>query len=253
MPEASRPARLTELATLFLRLGVDRVRGAGSARGDDGRRSRPPPGLADSRAFLDLPGRDEPHSRTQLDRARHPHRARRAGLAGLLDRRRLLHPARGHHLGNRCGGLRPVVDAPVAGALLYGVKPAVIAIVVQALIGLGHSSIRSRWLAIVAIVAAVLPRRASTSWQCSDWLPSRRSLAHPPFYPGRPRGSSVVLCLSASAGAASALAAAPLAPVPFTLTQLFLAFCAHRIRSVRERVRPAGVRSCRVSSSGSAG
>jgi chromate transporter len=119
---------------------------------------------------------------------------------------------------------------PVAGAVLYGVKPAVIAIVVQALIGLGHSSIRSRWLAIVAIVAAVLAA-AGVHELLVLGLAAGASIAGVSTLRSRKAAwILVVLCLSASAGAASALAAAPPAPVPFTLTRLFLAFA--RIGSV---------------------
>jgi hypothetical protein len=46
-------------------------------------------------------------------------------------------------------------SGPQAAALLYGVKPATIAIVVQALYSLGRTAIRSRWLAVVAIAAGV--------------------------------------------------------------------------------------------------
>ncbi|HET7459227.1 MAG TPA: chromate efflux transporter [Gemmatimonadaceae bacterium] len=44
---------------------------------------------------------------------------------------------------------------PAAAGLLYGVKPVVIAVVVQALFGLGHSAVKSRWLASLGIAAVV--------------------------------------------------------------------------------------------------
>ncbi len=45
---------------------------------------------------------------------------------------------------------------PVAAGLLYGVKPVVIAVVLQALWNFSRTAIRNRWLALVGIVAAVL-------------------------------------------------------------------------------------------------
>src|SRR6476469_5942741 len=45
---------------------------------------------------------------------------------------------------------------PAASGMLYGVKPVIIAIVVQALWRLGHSALKSRGLAVVASLAAVL-------------------------------------------------------------------------------------------------
>ena len=44
---------------------------------------------------------------------------------------------------------------PVAG-LFYGVKPVIIAVVVQALWRLGHTAVKTRWLALAGIVGAVL-------------------------------------------------------------------------------------------------
>jgi chromate transporter len=45
---------------------------------------------------------------------------------------------------------------PKAEGLLYGVKPVIIAVVLQALWGLGWSAIKSRWLAVVGAGAATL-------------------------------------------------------------------------------------------------
>jgi chromate transporter len=44
---------------------------------------------------------------------------------------------------------------PAAGGILYGVKPVVIAVVVQALWGLGRTAVKSRWLAAVGIAALI--------------------------------------------------------------------------------------------------
>ncbi|HCF26850.1 MAG TPA: chromate transporter, partial [Cyanobacteria bacterium UBA11049] len=45
---------------------------------------------------------------------------------------------------------------PVATGLLYGVKPVVIAVVLQALIRLGKTAVKSKFLAAIALVAGVL-------------------------------------------------------------------------------------------------
>jgi chromate transporter len=45
---------------------------------------------------------------------------------------------------------------PVASGLLYGVKPVVIAVVLQALWNFSRTAIRSRWLALVGVIAAAL-------------------------------------------------------------------------------------------------
>src|SRR3954464_1642863 len=46
---------------------------------------------------------------------------------------------------------------PAAGGLLYGVKPVVIAVVLQALWGLGRSALKSRRLILLGFTAAVAP------------------------------------------------------------------------------------------------
>ena len=45
---------------------------------------------------------------------------------------------------------------PAASAILYGVKPVVIAVIVQALWGLGRTAIKTAWLAIVGIASLIL-------------------------------------------------------------------------------------------------
>jgi chromate transporter len=44
---------------------------------------------------------------------------------------------------------------PEAGAVLYGVKPVIVAVVVQALVGLGRSAVKTKGLAVVGVAAAV--------------------------------------------------------------------------------------------------
>ena len=230
MPEASRRARLIELATLFLRLGVTAFGGPAAhvaMMEDEVVRRR---GWLTRGAFLDylgatnlIPGPNSTELAIHIGHAR-------AGLAGLLTAGVCFILPAAIISGIAAWAYVRWSMLPVAGALLYGVKPAVIAIVLQALIGLGHSSIRSRWLAIVAIVAAVLAA-AGVHELVVLGLAAFASIvgASTP----RSRAAAwvlVVLCLSAWSGAASALAAEPLAPVSFTLTRLFLAFA--RIGSV---------------------
>ena len=43
---------------------------------------------------------------------------------------------------------------PVAGGILYGVKPVVIAVVLQALFGLGRTAVKGTWLAVLGVAAA---------------------------------------------------------------------------------------------------
>src|SRR5271167_2602047 len=45
---------------------------------------------------------------------------------------------------------------PEAAGLLYGVKPVVIAVVLQALWKLGRSAVKTKWLAVVTVLAVVL-------------------------------------------------------------------------------------------------
>lgn len=114
---------------------------------------------------------------------------------------------------------------PQAVGLLYGIKPVIIAVVLQALWGLGRTAIKSRLLAVLAIVTLIasildvndmivllgggivmLAIRA-----VEDRAAARATLAAIP----------AAACASAAKGAA--LAAAAVA-VPFSLTTLFLFF-----------------------------
>ncbi len=115
---------------------------------------------------------------------------------------------------------------PQAAGLLYGVKPVIIAVVLQALWGLGRTAIKSRMLAALAVAAtaaalldvddmvvllgggiAMLAIRAA-----EDRGAARAALAAIPTAAAR-----------ASGARAAAIAAAAVA-VPFSLTTLFLFF-----------------------------
>ena len=45
-------------------------------------------------------------------------------------------------------------SVPAFGWLLYGVKPVILAVVVQAIVGLAPKAIKTRWLAFIAVIAA---------------------------------------------------------------------------------------------------
>ena len=114
---------------------------------------------------------------------------------------------------------------PQAVGLLYGIKPVIIAVVLQALWGLGRTAIKSRLLAVLAIVALIaslldvndmivllggglvmLAIRA-----LEDRAAARATLA------------AIPVAARASGAKGAALAAAAVA-VPFSLTTLFLFF-----------------------------
>ncbi len=114
---------------------------------------------------------------------------------------------------------------PQAVGLLYGIKPVIIAVVLQALWGLGRTAIKSRLLAVLAIIALIaslldvndmivllggglvmLAIRA-----LEDRAAARATLA------------AITVAARASGAKGAALAAAAVA-VPFSLTTLFLFF-----------------------------
>lgn len=108
---------------------------------------------------------------------------------------------------------------PQAASLLYGVKPIVIAVIVQAVYKLGRSALKSAWLAMLGALAvlavvlnvnelAVLAAGGLLSG-LAHWL--RSSKQH------RPAPSAVFLSAGAASTAATAL-------VPFGLGALFLVF-----------------------------
>jgi chromate transporter len=47
-------------------------------------------------------------------------------------------------------------STPAGDSLLYGIKPVVVAIVLQALWGLGRAAVKARWFAVVGVAAAAL-------------------------------------------------------------------------------------------------
>src|SRR5271156_4610918 len=71
---------------------------------------------------------------------------------------------------------------PDAVGLLYGIKPVIIAVVLQALWGLGRTAIKSRLLAILAIVSLIAPQLARhlPQFPSSRAHPGRKAPRSPP-------------------------------------------------------------------------
>lgn len=93
---------------------------------------------------------------------------------------------------------------PAAHAALFAIKPVILAVVLQALWGLGRSAIRSRWLAAMAAVA-VLANLAGLQelvviGACGAFAWARHVLRQPG---SGPRNLSVLFPVAATAGAAA--------------------------------------------------
>jgi chromate transporter len=130
---------------------------------------------------------------------------------------------------------------PATHGILYGVKPVVIAVVLQALWGLARSAVRSRWLGVVGVaamvatmlgvnelavlVAAGVLAAAVGAARRRDTAPSVNAVALS-FAPSVGPGWSIARFarqaggVAASVGAGAGLAA----PSPFSLGALFLVF-----------------------------
>jgi chromate transporter len=108
---------------------------------------------------------------------------------------------------------------PEAGALLYGVKPVVIAVVAQALWGLARTAVKSLRLAALGVLstAAVIAGVHELA------VLVLAALAMLLVHPLRPKAAAMIAAIGSAPVALSAAAAAALA-APFTLWRLFLAF-----------------------------
>ncbi|MFS8071607.1 MAG: chromate transporter, partial [Byssovorax sp.] len=157
-PEVSPPAlqsRLKELAALFLRLGVTAFGGPAvhvARMEDEVVRRR---AWLTREEFLDLYGATNlipgPNSTEMAIHIGH----RRAGCAGLLVAGTcFIVPAALITLWFAWAYIR-FGSLPAAGWLLYGVKPVIVAVVLQALWGLGKTAVKTKLLAAVG-VAGVL-------------------------------------------------------------------------------------------------
>src|SRR5579862_5880387 len=115
---------------------------------------------------------------------------------------------------------------PQAVGLLYGVKPVIIAVVLQALWGLGRAAIKSRLLAVIAIVAL-----AASIFDVNDMivlLGGGVVMAAISALEDRAGARAAIAAVPAvatgTAGMRGAALAATAAAVPFSLTTLFLFF-----------------------------
>ena len=150
-----RRAALLELALLFFRLGVTAFGGPAAhvaMMEDEVVRRR---GWMTHEEFLDLYGATNlipgPNSTELAMHIGH----RRAGWAGLVVAGTcFIVPAGSITLGFAWAYMR-FGSLPQAGWLLYGVKPVIIAVVLQALWGLGKTAVNSRLLAAILVIGTV--------------------------------------------------------------------------------------------------
>ncbi|MBE0540608.1 MAG: chromate efflux transporter [Verrucomicrobia bacterium] len=228
MPAKTDKRRLGELACLFLKLGTTGFGGPAAHIGmfeDEVVRRR---GWLTREEFMDLLGATNlipgPNSTEMAIHIGH----RRAGWPGLL-------------VAGACFILPATLIAtiiawayvrygtlPQAEGILYGIKPVIIAVVLQALWGLGRTALKNRLLAFVAVTAAVtnalgvnelavLFGAGSLLALIQSFKSRKRPPAHailPPFIFKSP------LLAAATTGAVSAGAAA----TPFGVWPLFLFF-----------------------------
>jgi chromate transporter len=153
-PPAARSTRLRELALLFLRLGATAFGGPAAhiaMMEDEVVRRR---GWLSREEFLDLLGATNlipgPNSTELAIHVGH----RRAGFPGLLVAGAAFILPATAIVGAIAWGYVRYGELPVAEGLLRGVKPVVLVVVLQALVGLGRTAVRSAPLALVAIAAA---------------------------------------------------------------------------------------------------
>jgi chromate transporter len=220
-PPAERRARLREVAAVFLRLGVTGFGGPAAhiALMEDElvRRRRWVP----REEFLDLlgavnliPGPNSTELAMHLGRVR----AGRAGLwlAGacfILPAMLIVMACAWAY--QRWGAL------PALGGVLYGVKPVVLAVVAQAVWGLGRTALKHRRLAVLGVLSAV-----------AAWLGARELAvlllagvlaALPAWRPGA-KGLFALPAPALLAAAGGAAGAATAAAVPVTLAGIFTFF-----------------------------
>ena len=113
---------------------------------------------------------------------------------------------------------------PSVASLLYGVKPVIIAVVVQALWGLGRKAIKNTWLAVVGL-AGVAANFAGVNELVVLFAAGLVMGARPALARGSPTGSGILPMVAANLGVPLAGATvATLAAVPFSLSALFLFF-----------------------------
>ncbi len=153
---ASRRARLVELAKLFLKLGATSFGGPAAHIAmfeDEVVRRRK---WLTNEEFLDLLGATNlipgPNSTEMAIHIGH----RRAGWAGLIVAGVCFILPATFIVGALAWGYVHYGQLPQAEGLLYGVKPVIIAIILQALWRLGGAAVKTKFLAVAGIAAAAL-------------------------------------------------------------------------------------------------
>jgi chromate transporter len=212
----NRSAALRELALLFLRLGTTAFGGPAAhiaMMEDEVVRRR---GWLTREEFLDLLGATNlvpgPNS-TEL--AIHVGRLR-AGFPGLLVAGAAFIAPAAALVGAIAWAYVRFGQLPAAEGLLRGVKPVVLAVVLQALVGLGRTAVRTVPLAAVAVAA--LAAAAAGVDELAVLAAAGAAIALPRVL----RGGAAAGVLAAPGPAAWPLAAAAAAPV--TVPGLFLVF-----------------------------
>ena len=112
---------------------------------------------------------------------------------------------------------------PAVSGLLYGVKPVVIAIILQALWGLGRSAVRNQWLGALGILSVVATAAGVHELLVLAGAGALAALARP----GRRKvGAAAALVGACAIGGptASAAVATAAAAAPFALWPMFLIF-----------------------------
>jgi chromate transporter len=217
---AARPSRaLRELAGLFLRLGLTAFGGPAAhiAMMEDEvvRRRR----WLTHAEFLDLLGLTNmipgPNSTEMAIHVGH----RRAGFRGLLVAGSAFILPAAAITGTLGWAYVRFGNQPRAHALLYGIKPVMIAIVLQALLALAPKAAKNRSLLAIGILSVVAAACGANELLCLSFaglaeLLIRQRLSPPPL---------MFAGFSASGALASA-AAAKVAVSPFSLSALFLVF-----------------------------
>lgn len=110
---------------------------------------------------------------------------------------------------------------PQVSGVLYGVKPIVIALIVQAVLKLGKSAVKSTWLAVVGALAALATALGVDQLAVLTCGGVLTGLAY--WLRSSKRESSVAAVLAGGPGL-TGIVAGPSFVAPFSLTALFLVF-----------------------------
>ena len=113
---------------------------------------------------------------------------------------------------------------PQAGALLYGVKPVVIAIVLQALWRLGRTAVKTTLLATLTVLAVAASAAGVNELVVLLGAGAASLVAHAVDARGRSRAAGIDAWAAARTGIGPLAAGGAAAIVPFSLSALFLFF-----------------------------